>query len=154
MASFVNMSGTPNKTPGFDHLNAHLAEPENNVYNFGLVPLEMITGRVPYSLYDGSVEVWAYDFLRSKLSLGELLDPTLKSFQEDKLEEIGEVTKSCMELGPKQRPAMRKVTVRLRERTAIGPDGAIPRLSPLWWAELEILSDTKVRVNKRDKLKW
>lgn len=35
---------------------------------------------------------------------------------------------------------MREVGARLREITAITPEGAIPKVSPLWWAELEIMS--------------
>ena len=35
---------------------------------------------------------------------------------------------------------MREVISKLREVIAISPDQAMPMLSPLWWAELEILS--------------
>ena len=33
-----------------------------------------------------------------------------------------------------------EVAARLREVTALGPDRATPKVSPLWWAELEIMS--------------
>ena len=35
---------------------------------------------------------------------------------------------------------MREVTAKLKEITAMGPDGATPKASPLWWAEIEIMS--------------
>jgi hypothetical protein len=35
---------------------------------------------------------------------------------------------------------MAKVAAWLREITALGPDGATPKVSPLRWAELEIMS--------------
>ncbi|XP_061976055.1 inactive receptor-like serine/threonine-protein kinase At2g40270 [Populus nigra] len=113
---------------------------ENNVYNFGVLLFEMVTGRLPYSVDNVSLEDWASDYLRGYQPLKEMIDPTLDSFDEEKLERIGEVIKSCVHRDPKRRPAMRDVTARLREITALTPDAAIPKLSPLWWAELEILS--------------
>uniref|UniRef100_A0A5B7ATU8 Protein kinase domain-containing protein n=1 Tax=Davidia involucrata TaxID=16924 RepID=A0A5B7ATU8_DAVIN len=114
--------------------------PESNVYSFGVTLFEMITGRLPYSVDKGSIEDCASDYLRGERPLREMVDPTLKSLQVEQLEKIGEVIKSCVHPDPKQRPAMREVTAILRDITAIGPDGAIPKHSPLWWAELEILS--------------
>ncbi|KAH8496848.1 hypothetical protein H0E87_019547 [Populus deltoides] len=113
---------------------------ENNVYNFGVLLFEMVTGRLPYSVDNVSLEDWASDYLRGYQPLKEMIDPTLDSFDEEKLERIGEVIKSCVHRDPKRRPTMRDVTARLREITALTPDAAIPKLSPLWWAELEILS--------------
>ncbi|XP_061987175.1 inactive receptor-like serine/threonine-protein kinase At2g40270 isoform X2 [Populus nigra] len=117
-----------------------LALPESNVYNFGVLLFEMVTGRLPYSLDIVSLEDWASDYLRGYQPLREKVDPTLDSFEEEKLERIGELIKSCVHPDPKQRPTMREVTGRLREITTLTPDAAIPKLSPLWWAELEILS--------------
>ncbi|KAF8394880.1 hypothetical protein HHK36_018817 [Tetracentron sinense] len=116
------------------------ADPESNVYSFGVILFEMITGRLPYSADNDSLVDWASDYLRMEQPLGDMVDPTLKSFQKVELEKLFEVIKSCVHPNPNQRPTMREVTARLREITAMGPDGAIPKLSPLWWAELEILS--------------
>jgi hypothetical protein len=35
---------------------------------------------------------------------------------------------------------MKEIASKLKEITAMEPDGATPKLSPLWWAELEIMS--------------
>ncbi|KAL2524269.1 putative LRR receptor-like serine/threonine-protein kinase MRH1 [Abeliophyllum distichum] len=113
---------------------------QSNVYSFGVVLFEMITGKLPYVVGNGSLEDWASDYLRGIPFLREMVDPTLTSFQEDQLEQIGSLIKSCVNPEPRQRPSMREVAARLREITSIAPDGAIPKLSPLWWAELEILS--------------
>jgi serine/threonine protein kinase len=112
------------------------SHPESNVYSFGVVLFEIVTGR----LHSGSIEDWASDYLRGDRSLRGMVDPTLKSFNEEQIEQIDEVIKSCVNPNPKQRPQMKEVSARLREITSIGPDGAVPKLSPLWWAELEILS--------------
>ncbi|KAI8009587.1 Inactive receptor-like serine/threonine-protein kinase [Camellia lanceoleosa] len=114
--------------------------PECNVYSFGVILFEMVTGRPPYSSDSCSLKNWASDYLRGEQPLVEMLDPTLKSFQVEQLEQIGEVIKSCVTPNPKERPQMREVTARLREITMIGPDAAVPKLSPFWWAELEIIS--------------
>nr|AMM43034.1 LRR-RLK [Vernicia montana] len=121
-------------------LDTPTARPESNVYSFGVLLFEMVTGRVPYSVDNDSLEDWASYYLRGDQSLKNMVDPTLDSFEEEKLEKIGEVIKSCVHPDPKQRTEMREVTAILREITGITPDGAIPKLNPLWWAELEILS--------------
>lgn len=117
-----------------------VSSPESNVYNFGVVLFEMMTGRLPYSSNSSSLDDWASDYLRGGESLREMVDPTLNSFQGEQLERIAVVIKMCVHPEPRRRPTMREVSSRLREITDIGPDGATPRLSPLWWAELEILS--------------
>jgi hypothetical protein len=35
---------------------------------------------------------------------------------------------------------MKEITSKLKEITDMGPDGATPKSSPLWWAEIEIMS--------------
>ncbi|MFQ6627371.1 hypothetical protein Gotur_006274, partial [Gossypium turneri] len=121
-------------------LESPSADAESNVYSFGVILFEMITGRIPYSIDNGSLADWASDYLKRDQPLKETVDPTLKFFQEDDLENLFEVVKTCVNPDPKERPKMREVAAKLKEITAMGPDGATPKLSPLWWAELEILS--------------
>ncbi|KAF3638584.1 Inactive receptor-like serine/threonine-protein kinase [Capsicum annuum] len=116
------------------------SSPESNVYSFGVILFEMMTGRLPYSANSSSLDDWASDYLRGGESPREMVDPTLSSFQEEQVERIADVIKMCVHPEPRRRLAMREVSARLREITGIGPDGATPRLSPLWWAELEIIS--------------
>ncbi|KAK9154009.1 hypothetical protein Sjap_001489 [Stephania japonica] len=116
------------------------SSPESVVYDFGVVLLEILTGRLPYSENYGFLIDWASDYLRRRKSVRDMVDPTLKSFQEEQLRRLCEVVSWCINPDPKQRPSMREVTACLREITAVTPDGATPKLSPLWWAELEILS--------------
>ena len=47
---------------------------------------------------------------------------------------------ACIQSDLRNRPSMREITDRLRDAIGISPVAATPRLSPLWWAELEVLS--------------
>ncbi|KAK8552904.1 hypothetical protein V6N13_055682 [Hibiscus sabdariffa] len=113
---------------------------ESNVYTFGVLLFETVTGRMPYMADSGSLDDWASHYLRNEQALVDIVDPTLKSFDKRQVEYIGEVINACVHPEPGQRPNMKEVSTRLREITAITPDGATPKLSPLWWAELEIMS--------------
>ncbi|XP_052211261.1 probable inactive receptor-like protein kinase At3g56050 isoform X2 [Diospyros lotus] len=113
---------------------------ESNVYSFGVILFEMVTGRLPYSVDNGSPVDWASHYLKAGQPLKHMIDPTLKSFKEEEVKKLSEVIKDCVNPDPNSRPTMKEVTARLKEITAIGPDGATPKLSPLWWAELEILT--------------
>ncbi|XVF20350.1 hypothetical protein REPUB_Repub11eG0190600 [Reevesia pubescens] len=117
-------------------LESQSADAESNVYSFGVILFEMITSRMPHSVDNGSLS----DYLKRDQPLKEMVDPTLKFFQEDELEKLYEVIKTCVHPDPKERPTMREIAAKLKEITSMGPDGATPKLSPLWWAELEILS--------------
>ena len=105
-------------------------DPQTNVLNFGAVLFEIISGRLPDpdSL-----------FLEPKPARS-LVDPTLKTFQEDVAERLLGVVRQCMNPYSAQRPTMRKVVVKLREITGIEADAALPRLSPRWWTEMEIIT--------------
>ncbi|KAM7271913.1 hypothetical protein ACFE04_031127 [Oxalis oulophora] len=117
-----------------------LEGPESNVYSFGVTLFEMMTGRIPYMAGTGSLSDWASDYLRGEQPLIEMVDPSLASVDEEKLESIGEVIRSCVNPNPEERPTMNEVTGRLKQITGMAADGAVPKLSPLWWAELEILA--------------
>lgn len=95
-----------------------------NVFSFGAILHEIITGKIPDP-----------DSLTHETK--PLVDPTLKSFEEENvLEKLWEVVLECL----KQSPEMKEVVAKLREITGITSEAALPRLSPAWWAELEIIS--------------
>ncbi|KAK3229513.1 hypothetical protein Dsin_001394 [Dipteronia sinensis] len=120
--------------------NIPSASRESNVYSFGVLLFEMMTGRLPYVVDDGPLEDWASDYLSGDQPLKQMVDPTLNSFDKEQLREIDDLIKSCVHPDPRQRPETRDIAARLRDITGLSPDGAIPKLSPLWWAELEIVS--------------
>ncbi|XAR66580.1 Non-specific serine/threonine protein kinase [Bertholletia excelsa] len=116
-------------------------DPEANVYRFGVLLLEIISAKLPYSEEHGPLVDWAADYVKEKESMKQIVDPTLKSFKEEELEIIRQVIQDCIQPDSKKRPTMKEVTLRLKELLAVTPEQATPRLSPLWWAELEILSE-------------
>ncbi|XWS19711.1 hypothetical protein CRYUN_Cryun31cG0039500 [Craigia yunnanensis] len=113
---------------------------EVNIYSFGILLLEIISGKLPYSEEQGPLEKWAFQYLNDKRSISYMIDPTLKSFKNDELDGICEIIQECIQTDPRQRPTMKDITSKLRQVINIPPEQATPRLSPLWWAELEILS--------------
>lgn len=137
--SFLNeIASADIKAAAKKHTDATLA---SNIYSFGIILLEIVTGRVPYSMgKDDSLEEWASRYLQGDQPLKEIVDPTLASFQEEQLVQIGALIKSCVNADQEQRPTMKQICERLREITKISPEVAVPKLSPLWWAELEIAS--------------
>ncbi|KAI8001451.1 Protein MALE DISCOVERER 1 [Camellia lanceoleosa] len=117
-----------------------ISDPETNVYGFGVLLLELISGKLPYSDEQGPLVNWAAEYLNDRQKFGNMIDPMLKSFKNNELDIICEVIQDCIQPDMRKRPTMKEVTSKLREVISISPDAATPRLSPLWWAELEILS--------------
>ncbi|CAA7032321.1 unnamed protein product [Microthlaspi erraticum] len=111
-------------------LEQSLLDPQTNVFSFGAIVFEIISGKFPDpdSL-----------FIEPKPAR-DLVDPTLTTFQEDVVERLLEVVRQCMNPYSAQRPTMREVVVKLREITGVTADAAMPRLSPRWWTELEIIT--------------
>ncbi|XP_057433004.1 protein MALE DISCOVERER 2 isoform X2 [Lotus japonicus] len=140
--TFADIVSPPTKTTGgdskkSDHSRVDL---ETNVYNFGVLLLEIISGKLPYSEEQGNLVNWAADYLNDKRSISYLIDPSLKSFKDNELDVICEVIRDCIQPDPRLRPTMREIASKLRGVLGVSPEQAVPRLSPLWWAELEILS--------------
>lgn len=81
----------------------------------------------------------AAEYLKGK-SYSKLVDASLKEHNANELEAVCEVVQECIDPDSDKRPTMRDATRKLRQALNISPEAATPRLSPLWWAELEILS--------------
>lgn len=121
-------------------LDTQGSEPENIIYKFGILLLEIISGRLPFCEDNGLLVLWASSYLTGKRPLKEIIDPTLESVREEDVNALCDVIRSCIHSNITMRPTISQVVSKLREITAMPPDGAVPKLSPLWWAELEIIS--------------
>ncbi|GJN38061.1 hypothetical protein PR202_gb27069 [Eleusine coracana subsp. coracana] len=129
------------KTAKEDSSSRSEAPPDlvSNVYCFGALLIEIISGKLPEQDDPESLCNWASEYLKDK-SYAKLLDDSLKDHNSTELEAVCEVMLECIDPDPTQRPAMRDVVGKLRPALNITPEAAAPRLSPLWWAELELLS--------------
>ncbi|XP_019444892.1 PREDICTED: protein MALE DISCOVERER 2-like isoform X3 [Lupinus angustifolius] len=116
------------------------SDPETDVYNFGILLLETISGKLPYSEEHGNLVNWAAEYVNDKQRIRDMIDPTLQSYKDNELNVLCEVIQDCILSDPRLRPPMKDITPKLREGLQVSPEQAVPRLSPLWWAELEILS--------------
>ncbi|KAJ6804811.1 inactive receptor-like serine/threonine-protein kinase [Iris pallida] len=125
---------------GSGALDDQISNQEGIVYKFGIILLEIISGRLQFSKDDGLLVLWASSHLSGKRPLKDMVDSTLESFSEEDVYALSEVIKSCINPDPKKRPSLLELVVQLRHITAMSPDAVTPKLSPLWWAELEIVS--------------
>uniref|UniRef100_A0ACD5YTD2 Uncharacterized protein n=1 Tax=Avena sativa TaxID=4498 RepID=A0ACD5YTD2_AVESA len=110
------------------------------VHQYGIILLEILTGRVQFPEQDLPLEKWASQYFECKMPLSELIDSSLCPFPEDAARALCNVARSCIDPDPSKRPRMAEVAARMKEITSLGPEGATPKVSPLWWAELEIMS--------------
>lgn len=113
---------------------------ESIVFMFGILMLEILSGRLPFSMEDGLPEPWLSCCLNGTMSVKDLIDPALGSVREEDTGALLEVIRSCIDPDPNARPTMAQVAAKLKSITAMSPDRATPKVSPLWWAEIEILS--------------
>lgn len=121
-------------------LSPVLSNRESIVYSYGMLLLEIMSGRFTAS-EGGLLEGWTASFLRGERRLRDVMDPNLgKSFHAETVDRLDSVVRSCTDREPRRRPTMPEIARQLREITAMPPDAATPKLSPLWWAELEIIS--------------
>ncbi|KAE8812742.1 putative LRR receptor-like serine/threonine-protein kinase MRH1 [Hordeum vulgare] len=119
-----------------------LSDRESVVYSYGMVLLEIMSGRFTASA-GGLLEGWAASFLRGERQLRDVMDPGLRwnaTLQAETVNRLDSVIRSCTDREARRRPAMAEVARWLREITAMPPEAATPKVSPLWWAELEIIS--------------
>nr|KYP45725.1 putative LRR receptor-like serine/threonine-protein kinase At5g45840 family [Cajanus cajan] len=135
-----DMCATKNGSATTQLLETSSADTKDNVYSFGIILFELITGRIPHAGDNDLLEDWAAEYVRWGKSLRDVVDPRLNSLQEQEIEEWSKVIRNCVHTDPEKRPTMKEVTTRLKEITAMGPDGANPKASPLWWAEMAITS--------------
>ncbi|XP_076920003.1 protein MALE DISCOVERER 2-like [Bidens hawaiensis] len=128
------------KSKSNESLHSPHDDKETDIYHFGVLLLEIITEKHQNPDKLEPLVTWAEQFLKKKENISHIIDPTLKSFKQDELEIVCEVIQECIKKDGSQRPSLNEIIPKLREVLRVSPEQAIPRLSPLWWAELELLS--------------
>lgn len=115
---------------------------ESNMYSFGVFLLEVISGRLQYFEPEGSLVDWAVDYLYDPKMVQYLVDPTLKTHNPDELAALCKIVIMCLSNRGYRRPSMRKVTQMLSDVLKLTPKAATSKVSPLLWAQLEILDNS------------
>lgn len=121
--------------------DAELRDEQSVVYRFGILLLELISGRLPFSEDHGLLVLWASSYLDGKRPLNGMADPMLRSsVPGEDLAALCDVVRVCINPEREKRAAMGEVARLMRGVTALSPEQATPRDNPLWWAELQIAS--------------
>jgi hypothetical protein len=69
-----------------------------------------------------------------------MVDSSLETYNTDELVAICEIVRLCIHSKASKRPSMREVTWMLSNALQMSPEAASCKVSPLLWAELELLS--------------
>lgn len=112
------------------------------VYKFGILLLEVISGRLPFSEDHGLLVLWASSYLDGKRPIGSMADPVLRASSpvpEEDLAALCDAVRLCINREAAKRPSMGEVAGLMKGAVRLSPEQTTPRNNPLWWAELEIM---------------
>ncbi|CAI9094020.1 OLC1v1029654C1 [Oldenlandia corymbosa var. corymbosa] len=112
---------------------------QGNIYAFGILILEIVSGRPPYSEDKGYLVDWAKEYLQVPESMSSVVDPELKHFKLEDLKVICEVVNICIQASSHSISSMQDLCARLES----GIDTSVTaelRASSLAWAELALAS--------------
>ncbi|KAL3635517.1 hypothetical protein CASFOL_020064 [Castilleja foliolosa] len=112
---------------------------QGNIYAFGILLLEVVSGRPPYCKDKGCLVDWAKEFLELPDAMSSVVDPELKHIRQEDLKVVCEVVKLCIHPSSSTRTSMRELCSMLES----GIDTSISaefNASSLAWAELALSS--------------
>ncbi|KAL7150329.1 hypothetical protein ABFS83_05G104900 [Erythranthe nasuta] len=110
---------------------------QGNTYAFGILLLEIVSGRPPYCQDRGCLVDWAKEYLEMPEVMSCVVDPTLKHFSDDDVKVICEVVNLCIHPSTSTRSSMRELCAMLES----GIDTSLSaemKASSLAWAELAL----------------
>ncbi|KAJ9549888.1 hypothetical protein OSB04_022431 [Centaurea solstitialis] len=110
-----------------------------NIYGFGVLLLEIVSGRLPVGKEKGVLVNWAKDYLEEPEKAVSIVDPALKHFREEDLEAIREVVGICFGLRPRDNVNMEELCTILESKLDTSGTTEL-KASSLAWAELALSS--------------
>ncbi|KAG6469005.1 hypothetical protein ZIOFF_073702 [Zingiber officinale] len=126
--------------PGYNFSLEQLEmEIQGNIFAFGVLLLEIISGRPPYCKERGCLINWAPAYLQNPEDIGKLADPELKNVKSEDLAVICSVVSLCIEPDPTKRPSIQIISGVLENGIDLSV-AALLKESPLAWAELALSS--------------
>ncbi|KAH9325607.1 hypothetical protein KI387_005785 [Taxus chinensis] len=102
-----------------------------DVYSFGILLLEIVSGRLPFSEQTGLLVEWAGKILPKKEQTVALIDPALNNVVHAELCSVCEVAHLCIQRESSSRPVMRDVVDMLTKDLKIVTEMAAPANSPV-----------------------
>ncbi|URE02256.1 Leucine rich repeat N-terminal domain [Musa troglodytarum] len=132
-SEYVTSGGSLNGS--VDSHKSQFLDIQGNIYAFGVILLELISGRPAHCKERGSLLDWAMKYLDNPEERGKLIDPQLKKVQPEDLAIICNVVSLCLEPEPSKRPSMQIIAALLEDGIDVTVT-AILKEHPLAWAEL------------------
>ncbi|XP_057873376.1 probable LRR receptor-like serine/threonine-protein kinase At1g63430 isoform X2 [Cryptomeria japonica] len=111
---------------------------EFNIFSFGVLLLEIISGRFPYCKHQGSLLDWAQEYLEVPEVIAYLVDPALRYFRYSDLQTVCEVVRLCIK-SDHTRPSMKQIVCMLESGIDTSETAGFKE-SPLKWAEHQLVS--------------
>ncbi|XP_022136546.1 probable LRR receptor-like serine/threonine-protein kinase At1g63430 [Momordica charantia] len=120
-------------------LEARHLDIEGNIYSFGILLLEVVSGRPPYCKDKECLVDWAKEYLESPDVMSCLVDPEVKHFAHEDLMAICEVVNLCIHPQPAKLVCMQDLCNMLETRIDTSVSVEL-KASSLAWAELALSS--------------
>ena len=108
-----------------------------NTFAFGVILLELISGRATLSKDTGGLVDWARKHLDHPQEFSKLVEPKLKNVNLENLGIICNAVNLCIDPEPSRRPSMNMIAAILEEGVDTSAATAL-RDSSLAWAEAEL----------------
>ncbi|KAL8101927.1 putative LRR receptor-like serine/threonine-protein kinase At1g63430 [Apium graveolens] len=118
-------------------LDSRHLDVQGNIYAFGVLLLELISGRPSFCKEKGCLVDWAKEYLDLPEVMSKVVDPELKHFREDDLKVICEVASLCIKPNPLVQLTMQELCTVLESRIDTSVSSEI-KASSLAWAELAL----------------
>ncbi|XAR68716.1 Non-specific serine/threonine protein kinase [Bertholletia excelsa] len=100
-------------------LEKGLLTPKSNVWSYGIVLLELLTGRknldIHHSKEERNLVKWSRPFLADDCRLSLIMDPQLKGrFPTKAARTVADIAQRCLQKDPSERPTMRTILEHLK----------------------------------------
>ncbi|GJY40673.1 probable serine/threonine-protein kinase PBL1 [Tanacetum coccineum] len=122
--SYIPETDIPNSSPAMANLSVETLErglltPKSNVWSFGIVLLELLTGRKNldsrHPKEERNLIKWSRPFLADDSRLSLIMDPQLKGrFPSKAARTMADIAQRCLQKEPSERPTMRTIVEHLK----------------------------------------